>query len=334
MPFQSAEPEYPNPTAVYQTVSARLTETRPAPATSTPLPAVISSPTVVTSTPSPTLVATLTTPDSLPSTRLPSATSIPCDLAAPGWPSVDVTIPDGARFLPGQSFSKTWRLYNAGSCPWTREYAVVYFSGENFSAVSEQVFTTTVLPGKSIDITIDMVAPQKPGIHQSNWKLRNKSGKLFGIGPTGDAPFWVRIEVEEAATSTASPQPTATLTPTLATAAKGSYVLVVGKGFDLDTGQVTPGTGEDLLLKKTDATTIQLAPINGAKMAEFGSQAPTDQDCRAASLSDNPLLVANLKEGIFYCYRTTQVLPGFLKVKSIDLKEGKLGIEYQTWIVP
>jgi hypothetical protein len=52
-----------------------------------------------------------------------------------------------------------------------------------------------IRPGEQVDIAVDMRAPDESGSYQGNWKLLNPFGQLFGIGPKGDAPFWVRISV-------------------------------------------------------------------------------------------------------------------------------------------
>ena len=65
-----------------------------------------------------------------------------------------------------------------------------------------------------MEISVDMVGPAKAGTFQSNWKLRNAGGVLFGIGPNGDAPFWVRIVVVQKETRTPTATPTITLTIT------------------------------------------------------------------------------------------------------------------------
>jgi len=51
-----------------------------------------------------------------------------------------------------------------------------------------------VLPGQSIDVSVEFIAPSEPGTYQSNWMLQSQNGDLFGLGPNGDAPFWVRIQ--------------------------------------------------------------------------------------------------------------------------------------------
>ena len=34
----------------------------------------------------------------------------------------DVTVPDGTRYDPGATFTKTWRLRNIGTCTWTTSW--------------------------------------------------------------------------------------------------------------------------------------------------------------------------------------------------------------------
>ncbi|HPK27164.1 MAG TPA: NBR1-Ig-like domain-containing protein, partial [Anaerolineaceae bacterium] len=82
-------------------------------------------------------------------------------------------------------------------------------------------------PGQSIDVSVEFIAPFESGTYQSNWMLQSQAGELFGLGPNGDAPFWVRIQVVGLETptqtptstlsgsETATPTPTPTLTPTI-----------------------------------------------------------------------------------------------------------------------
>ena len=333
---QEGEATLTNSTAVYETVAADLTETAqitdsPAVQTITALPSPskipVSSP-EATISPSPTGIG------DTPATQTPTPHVVPCNLAAPGRPFVDITVPDGTRFKPGESFSKTWRLVNAGSCNWTNDYAISWFSGEVFGAVTEQKFGSEVRQGQSIDITVDMTAPMQPGIHQSNWKLHDASGVLFGIGPNGDAPFWVRIEVEVIATVTATPEPTLTFTPTPAAVAKGTLQLMDKTPVDLDTGKENTGEGDDLELQEKDSSELTLALLNGAAMVEVSGQSPGLNDCQNADLKNQPVLASSLKDGSTYCYRTNQGLPGYFVIKNLALADKKLTIDFFTWAIP
>jgi hypothetical protein len=144
----------------------------------------------VTNTPEPS-----NTPE--PDTPTPSETPIPCNLAK--FIS-DVTIPDGTIFEPGETFTKTWRLKNVGSCAWTSGYDIVFSGGDAMDApASVQLTAGTVNPGQNIDVSVDMTAPASEGTYRGNWKLREPSDELFGIENSSSGLFWVEIEVEEPA---------------------------------------------------------------------------------------------------------------------------------------
>ena len=55
--------------------------------------------------------------------------------------------------------------------------------------------TGTVAPGEELDITIQLTAPMDSGTYRGNWKLRNSSGIVFGIGAAAESVFWVEIVV-------------------------------------------------------------------------------------------------------------------------------------------
>jgi len=107
----------------------------------------------------------------------------------------DVTVPDGTSYAPGAAFKKTWRLKNIGSCTWTTGYSLIFDSGEKFGAPASVVFPINVLPGQTVDLSVDMTAPGTAGHFFSYWKLKNASGTIFGIGSTGNKAFWAEINV-------------------------------------------------------------------------------------------------------------------------------------------
>ncbi len=149
-----------------------------------------------TSTP-PTPTATATqiptnTPVPPTATPRPTATPVRCN-----WARFikDVTIPDNTSMQPGESFTKTWRLENIGSCTWTTGYSLVYYNGEPMDG-STVSMPHAVAPGETVDLSVNLVAPDKAGTYRGNWMLRNKDGR-FGIGDNADVAFWVQIKVKE-----------------------------------------------------------------------------------------------------------------------------------------
>jgi hypothetical protein len=162
-------------TAAAQTVEASLTETA---AQNTPTVAVL--PTSTVAPPTVTLAVTS------PTLNVPAATATQdCDKADF---VTDVTIPDGTLLDPNESFTKTWRLKNSGTCSWTPSYAVVFSSGDSMSGPATQALTGNVNPGQTMDISVDLKAPATPGDYTGYWKLRNAAGVTF-------ATFYVTIKV-------------------------------------------------------------------------------------------------------------------------------------------
>ena len=109
----------------------------------------------------------------------------------------DVTIEDRANLEPGEAFTKVWRIRNMSECTWDEEYQVVFSSGYQMSAPDVINLPEEVEPGDTVDISIDMIAPESTGTYTSYWMLRDEDGNRFGVGEDNDTPFWVRIRVTE-----------------------------------------------------------------------------------------------------------------------------------------
>ncbi|GAP11314.1 hypothetical protein BECAL_02500 [Bellilinea caldifistulae] len=283
-------------------------------------PAVTPTPIILTPTPS------------LQNTGTAFPAEIPCDRAGAGS-MLDVTYPDDSRLLPGQQFTKIWRLVNRGSCTWNRNYQVVWFSGDRLGVSPSQPLPGKVEPGESVDIAVDMLAPQQPGLYTSYWMLRNPEGKLFGIGPGGNAPFWARIQVIAIYTST--PTATPTTTPTPITLASGRFDLGLGEWVDLDLGELSGDEEKaDIRLIQTDEGSIWVEVFGNAGLMIFGEVQPSVNDCRSAIFSTNRIGVESIPEGTFLCYRTNQGLSGSLRVVSISPSPLTIRFDFLTWAIP
>ncbi|MFU8827091.1 MAG: NBR1-Ig-like domain-containing protein [Brevefilum sp.] len=254
-----------------------------------------------------------------------------CNLAAAGVP-LDITIPDDTKLAPGTPFSKTWRLKNAGACTWTRQYAVTFFSGNSLGAQYTQYIQQPVNPGDIVDLTVDMAAPGAIGLYQSNWMLSDPDGELFGIGPHGDAPFWVRIEVVLMVTDT--PHPTPTFTPTPIVYVSGEADLQSGDTLDLDTATLNPTNGltADLNYALGGSPTHLLTPLNGTLWAIFDDSEPTIATCANANLNDQPIGFNDVPTGTYFCYRTSDELLGWLLIEGFNV--GRLSVSFLTWATP
>jgi hypothetical protein len=181
-------------------------------------------------------------------------------------------------------------------------------------------------------VTVDMVAPMKSGSYQGNWKLSNPKGGLFGIGPGGNGPFWVRIIVLEPDTPTPAPTATITATPVVFLASRVN--LNPGDNLDLDTGQMATDAAADVTYTILADQTRQLSPVNGSRIGLFGDQPPANSDCRAANLGFNPLTLDPLNQTFYICYRTNQGLPGRAHLVFLDQTSNILTVEMITWAIP
>lgn len=114
----------------------------------------------------------------------------------------DVTIPDGTSFAPNTAFKKTWRIKNIGTCAWnSNDVSLIFDSGEKMGAPASLALPTTVNPGQTVDITVDMTSPAAAANYRGYWKFKSNSGGAFGIGSTAQKSFWVEIRVSSSATA-------------------------------------------------------------------------------------------------------------------------------------
>ncbi len=165
LPSSAREPESAGAvlTAAAQTVEANLTQS----ASQQQPPAI---PTNTLGLPTSTV--------GVPPTKKPPAPTATQDCDKANF-ITDVTIPDGTTLSPNDSFTKTWRLKNVGTCSWTPSYAIVFSSGDSMSGPATQALTGNVNPGQTMDISVDLKAPSTNGNYKGYWKLRNASGVLF-----------------------------------------------------------------------------------------------------------------------------------------------------------
>lgn len=189
--------------------AAMMTQRASLPATAAPQTPT-SPPATATSTPE----ATVTLTSDLTFTPTPTWTFTPVLTPTPAGCTLaarfvqDVTVPDGSVFAPGETFTKTWRLLNVGTCTWTTAFVVYFVAGHPLGAPEQVHLPYPVDPGRFVDISVPMKAPEEPGTYESYWKLRSASGQSFGVGPEANTAFWVKIEVVESTPPSPTPTPT------------------------------------------------------------------------------------------------------------------------------
>ncbi len=182
---------------VAATVLAQVSQTLAAQPTQTPIP----SPTL------PRLEVSVTA--TLPFLPTPTVSGTPPTLVPTpelenraAWAAQSIA--DNTIFAPGQAFTLTWTLKNVGASTWTAGYLLRYYSGEPFGAAKEALLGREVLPGDTIEISLAMKAPVKPGDYRTDWVLSTEKRSNF------KEPVFLKITVANPPTAT----PTATTAPT------------------------------------------------------------------------------------------------------------------------
>lgn len=263
---------------------------------------------VATQTPLITLAPTNTEP-------APTATTEPCDVA--GFIR-DVTIEDGTSMMPGTSFTKTWRVINEGTCTWTKDYDIVFDSGDSMDGGPAVSITTgNVDPGSQLDISVDMVAPDTPGTYRGTWQLRNANGVVFTLDG-----YWVEIEVLEPEVFTS----------------KSSFKVEQTFMADLDNGDSPPVEIEDFLFKVVANDNKRLVPKNSAVFSIMDEDEPSFGKCNEADKKDDDIVIDKDLVGIWICYETNEGRLGVFKIVSLkpaDISQSQtLELDYTTWELP
>ncbi|MCJ7825919.1 MAG: NBR1-Ig-like domain-containing protein [Anaerolineales bacterium] len=297
------------PTFAAQTVEARLTL-----AVQATLPPLLPLATNTQPPPQPTLPEPTGSPTN---TAIPTQTSVPCDRAVF---VNDVTIPDGTLLAKGESFTKTWRLRNTGSCSWNSSYQLIFKEGDSMSGPASKSLTGgTVAPGQTVDISVDLKAPNSNGEYRGDWLIRSDAGIVFGIGTGGDVAFYLEIKVAE---------PTATPYPILAS--DGDLDLDQTYAVDLDTGSV--GATGDLWFQAVSPAEKYLAPTGGAMIKRMGGSVPSLENCLSASLSTAKIPLADVSVGDWLCFETNQGNVGRIEIEGITPGPTQtLQLDFKTW---
>ena len=181
-------------TAVAMTIAAQASSVTP---TNTVLP---------TTTPT-----TWTSPTSIPSIPTTQSVSVSYSIANGCYNAAyvsDVTIPDGTVLAPGETFTKTWKFQNTGSCDWDEDFVLTLETGEDMDG-EDTTIGEAVAAGETDSLSVPLVAPETEGSYTGYWRLSTDSGVAFG-----QSVFVLIVVSEDAATITPTTTATSTSTPT------------------------------------------------------------------------------------------------------------------------
>ncbi len=177
-------------TQIAEQVSAQLTQiaidqptaTLPiVPPTEVPLPSNTALPPIE---PTATLESASPTPvPPLPTNTLPAPTATYKPLPTATTPTfacqlTKQTPENGTTFKPGVDFDVVWTVKNVGADTWIEsEFDLRFDSGDKLHQNELYDLPEDVKPGKSIDLVVDMKAPDKEDRYQTTWVLHR--GQAF-----------------------------------------------------------------------------------------------------------------------------------------------------------
>jgi hypothetical protein len=120
---------------------------------------------------------------------------------------VSQSVADDSKLYSGQQFTLTWKIKNVGTSTWTTAYLLRYYSGAQMGGASSTNFPKEVKPNDTVDLSINLTAPQTTGTYMGNWVLTNADGVNF-------FPVYIQIVVGNPPTATITVVPSATTAAT------------------------------------------------------------------------------------------------------------------------
>jgi hypothetical protein len=81
---------------------------------------------------------------------------------------------------PDATFTASWEVRNSGDCTWNRTYRLVFVRGERMESPRTARLRSTVGPGNTLSVTMDLTAPSEAGRYEAVWQLRTPDGESFG----------------------------------------------------------------------------------------------------------------------------------------------------------
>jgi len=126
----------------------------------------------------------------------------------------DVTIPDDTVLEAGETFTKTWRFKNTGSCHW-KGYTINFLTGDRMGAPDSVPIPDTIA-GESVDVSVELTAPTADGSYSAYYVLKNADGESILIGT--EKTFWLKIIVGDGGNESSS----STTTDSSSNSASGS----------------------------------------------------------------------------------------------------------------
>jgi len=242
----------------------------------------------------------------------------------------------GEQFEAGDTFQVDWPIKNSGTCSWDSSYALVFANGDQMGVNSSIALSSSVDPGDSIVVSVQMTAPSQPDFYLSLWKLEDGDGQQFGMVSPPDAPLRVKIEVVQSANNPANPAVIAV--PEISVSLPGTLsngfgeTILTNQCFDLVEGDEVSCSDPDGDIKYSYSSVMgsTLRSVNGTLNSNSYESAPSESNCESEAYYGMPIF---LNDGNKYlCIETEfdgDTVYGWIKPTSFDA--GGMTFNYLLW---
>ena len=72
---------------------------------------------------------------------------------------------------------------------------MIFDTGDKMGGPDSVAMPQTVAPGQTVDVSVNLTAPNSAGTYRGYWKFKNASGVPFAMGVNGTQSWWVDIRV-------------------------------------------------------------------------------------------------------------------------------------------
>jgi len=115
----------------------------------------------------------------------------------------NVTIPERAVVLPGQTLIKTWRVQNVGQTDWPENSKLIFLRGDRSMSTEEEFPVPLCKAGQSVEISAVILTPTQQGRHTAVFRLADSERVPFG------PRLWCDVVVPDLSGSSVDPLPSA-----------------------------------------------------------------------------------------------------------------------------
>jgi hypothetical protein len=92
----------------------------------------------------------------------------------------NVTIPERAVVLPGQTLIKTWRVENHGKTDWPENSRLIFLRGDRSMSTEEEFPVPVCKAGQSVEVSAVILTPTQTGRHTAVFRLADSERVPFG----------------------------------------------------------------------------------------------------------------------------------------------------------